>query len=64
VRHASGAWPAGPSRAAVHEAEAHVLLAHGAPARARERLGLALECYAAAGQALRERRVRDTLARV
>jgi tetratricopeptide (TPR) repeat protein len=64
VRHASGAWPAGPSRAAVHEAEAHVLLAHGAPARARERFGLALEGYAAAGQALRERRVRDTLAGV
>jgi DNA-binding SARP family transcriptional activator/tetratricopeptide (TPR) repeat protein len=64
VRHASGAWPAGPSRAAVDEAEAHVLLAHGARARARERLGLALEGYAAAGQALRERRVRDTLARV
>jgi tetratricopeptide (TPR) repeat protein len=64
VRHGSGAWPGGPSRAAVNEADGHLLLAHGARARARERLGLALEGYAAAGQRLRERRVRETLAAV
>jgi len=62
VRHGSGAWPGGPSRAAVDEADGHLLLARGARAQARERLGLALEGYAAAGQRLRERRVRGTLA--
>ena len=62
VRQASGVLRGGPSRAAVHEADGHVLLARGARERARERLGLALEGYAAAGQRLRERRVRETLA--
>jgi DNA-binding SARP family transcriptional activator/tetratricopeptide (TPR) repeat protein len=62
VRHASGAWTGGPSRAAVDEAEGHLLLARGDRARARERLGLALEGYASAGQALRERRLREALA--
>jgi DNA-binding SARP family transcriptional activator/tetratricopeptide (TPR) repeat protein len=64
VRHGSAAWPGGPSRAAVDEAEGHVLLARGQRARARERLGLALEGYAAAGQRLRELRVREALARL
>jgi DNA-binding SARP family transcriptional activator len=64
VRQASGVLRGGPSRAAVHEADGHVLLARGDRQRARERLGLALEGYAAAGQRLRERRVRETLAGV
>jgi DNA-binding SARP family transcriptional activator len=61
VREASAVLRGGPSRAAVDEAEGHLLLAQGAHARAHERLGLALEGYAAAGQRLRQRRVRETL---
>jgi DNA-binding SARP family transcriptional activator/tetratricopeptide (TPR) repeat protein len=62
VRKAGAVLRGGPWRAAVHEADGHVLLARGAREHARERLGLALEGYAAAGQRLRERRVRETLA--
>ena len=62
VRHATVAWTGGPSRAAVAEAEGHLLLARGDRERARGRLGLALEGYASAGQRLRERRVRESLA--
>ena len=62
VREASDAWPHGPVRAALNEADAHLLLARGAAGEARDRFGLALEGYAIAGQRLREQRVHTVLA--
>lgn len=64
AEHGASRWRGGPWRAALAEARAELLLAEGDRRAAGDALRRAVECYAAAGQALNERRAREALERL
>ena len=64
AQHGAGRWQGGPWPAAVAEARAELLLAEGDRRAGAEALRRAAEGFAAAGQALNERRAREALQRL